>query len=122
MPSPARPRPGAQSARRPRWRFHSTADRVKGDAMRRTTRTTRLHLEALEDRCTPSYAVVDLGALNPSAINNAGVIAGAANGDAALWQNGTITDLGASGQANDLNDTGQVVGKGASEAFLWASS
>ena len=49
------------------------------------------------------------------------MIVGAANGDAALWQNGTITDLGASGQANDLNDTGQVVGK-ASGAFLWDSS
>jgi probable HAF family extracellular repeat protein len=80
-----------------------------------------LTLESLEDRCVPStYNVVDLGAFSPSAINSAGQIAGAANGRATLWQNGALTDLGTAGRANDLNDTGQVVGQ--SGAFLWDSS
>src|SRR5439155_9483324 len=89
---------------------------------RRRSARCRLTLESLEDRCVPSsYNIADLGTFNPSAINNAGQIAGAANGNAALWQNSTIIDLGTPGQANDLNDTGQVVGKGASGAFLWDS-
>ena len=40
-------------------------------------------LEALEDRCLPSHAIVDLGGVAPSAINNAGVLAGSWNTHAA---------------------------------------
>src|SRR5947209_11095746 len=86
--------------------------------MRRSSRRTRLQLEALEDRCVPSYTITDLGAMSPSAINTVGKIAGAANGHAALWQNGALTDLGIAGQANDLNDAGQVV----AGAYLWDST
>jgi probable HAF family extracellular repeat protein len=89
--------------------------------VRRSLRNTRLQLETLEDRCVlSSYNIVDLGGFSPSAINIAGQIAGAANGRATLWQNGALTDLGASGQANDVNDSGQVVGQ--KGAFLWDPS
>ena len=73
----------------------------------------------------------DLGALTPSAINDAGQIAGTANSRAVLWQDGALTDLGTAGagQAYGLNDAGQVVGRakginnsGYWQAFLWDSS
>src|SRR5262245_18809118 len=96
---------------------------------RRPASRRRPGLEPLEDRCVPSsYNVVDLGAFSPSAINNVGQVAGAANGDAAMWQNGTLTDLGTLGgtgsAANAINDAGQVVGSagtpdGYYHAALW---
>lgn len=58
------------------------------------------------------------------AINEAGTVAGAslvAGGDAfhaALWQNGGIVDLGV-GQAFELNDHGQAVGRSNDRAVLW---
>jgi probable HAF family extracellular repeat protein len=89
----------------------------------------RLFLEALEDRRVPSYAAADLGtAFAPQDVNNSGQMAGTANGHAALWQGGTVLDLGtlggASSTANGLNDAGQVVGSadtsaGYSHAALW---
>jgi probable HAF family extracellular repeat protein len=88
-----------------------------------------LFLEALEDRCVPSYAIADLGtAFAPQDVNNVGQVAGNANGHAALWQDGTLFDLGTLGgpssTANELNDAGQVVGSagtpdGYYHAALW---
>src|SRR5437588_2631371 len=101
---------------------------MKGTAMRRTKRTTRLHLEALEDRCTPSATIIDLGSgFGAVSINNAGLVAGSPNGHAAVWKDGAVTDLGtlggAASKANDVNDLGQVVGSadtadGAHHGFL----
>jgi probable HAF family extracellular repeat protein len=86
------------------------------------TRKTRLQVDVLEDRRVPTYAIVDLGALTPNAINDAGQIAGAANGRAALWQNGVVTDLGTPGAAKNLNDAAQVVGNSGTSGFLWDQS
>jgi len=87
----------------------------------------RPQCEALEDRCVPSYSIVDLGGVAPSAINNAGVLAGSWNTHAAVVCNGFITDLGTLGgpssQATGINSAGVVVGSaatagGSSHAFL----
>jgi probable HAF family extracellular repeat protein len=109
--------------------------------MRLPRRRTLPQVEALEDRCTPSYAVLDLGAFTAGAINGAARVAGTVNltgavepfprGQPALWQDGTTVKLGtlggSYGAAYDLNDAGQVAGtattsSGAYQAFLWDSS
>lgn len=76
--------------------------------------------------------LTDLGAGNlPKAINNAGQVVGQGNGQAFLWTNGTLTTLGTLGgtqsAANDLNDSGIVVGwsfdaNGLKRAFQWTSA
>jgi hypothetical protein len=75
--------------------------------MRCTTCKTRLRLEVLEGRRTPSDGVIDLGALSPSAVNNADVVVGSVNGHAAVERYGVLTDLGtlggASSAAKDIN-------------------
>jgi probable HAF family extracellular repeat protein len=92
-----------------------------------------LGLKLLEDRCVPSaYNVVDLGSFRANAINKAGVLAGTISitDHAALWQNGTIQDLGTLGGATsfayDLNNLGQAVGlaqtSSGSSAFFWNST
>jgi probable HAF family extracellular repeat protein len=87
--------------------------------------TSRLYLEALEDRSVPSYSITDLGTLGGSVsqandVNAYGQVVGSsdlANGNrhAFFWQNGVMTDLGDLG-GNDsnafaINDVGQVVGE-----------
>src|SRR5262249_7442868 len=78
-PSPARPRPGARSARRGRWRCHSIAGRLSSGDMtmqfpfstkrsrdeqrrggKRVPAAARLRVESLEDRTVPSF----LGPIN----------------------------------------------------------
>ena len=107
---------------------------------RRPTRRpspARLSLEALEDRCVPSYSVIDLGTLGGTIshaddINASGQVVGwsaRSSGieHAFLWQNGIMTDLGTLGgsysTANGINDVGQIVGSagtadGTAHAFL----
>src|SRR5262245_24435684 len=101
------------------------------------TRACKLQLEALEDRCLPSYAAIDLGTLpgyetsEAKDINAAGhVVGNATDSDthtehAFFWDesNGMI-DLGTLGGSRTfayaMNDAGQVVGKsqtGAMDAF-----
>jgi probable HAF family extracellular repeat protein len=106
--------------------------------MRRSLRKTRLQLETLEDRCVlSSYSMVDLGGFSPSAINGAAQLVGFVGntssqsdfptGQAVLWQNGKLLNLGtlggSSSAAYGLNDGGQIVGtstapSGAYQAFL----
>jgi len=77
--------------------------------------------------------LTDLGAgVTPNAINNAGQVVGQdSSGQAFLWQNGTTTPLGTLGgaqsAANDINDSGIVVGwahksNGKKAPFKWAGS
>jgi probable HAF family extracellular repeat protein len=75
--------------------------------------------------------VTDLGAnFRPKAVNNTGMVVGqdTSTGTAALWQNGTLINLGTLGGtqsfANDINDSGVVVGwsydsAGKQKAFRW---
>ena len=79
----------------------------------------------------PSDRIVltDLGAgVIPTAINNVGQVAGQTNGTAFRWANGTLAPLGTLGgaqsYANDLNDSGVVVGwardsAGKMKSFRW---
>src|SRR5439155_3020937 len=83
--------------------------------------TVRLRCELLEDRCVPSYAVVDMGAFTPVHVNDAGVVightqtSGNSNDHAVLWTSaGGFQDLGTLGgarsYANGINAAGVVVG------------
>lgn len=93
---------------------------------RRRPPTSRLCVEALENRWVPSYSIIDLGTLGGSVsqandVNAHGQVVGSsdlvANGSrhAFLWQNGVMTDLGTLGgrfsSAFAINDAGQVVGE-----------
>src|SRR5258708_1034755 len=92
--------------------------------IRRRPPASRLCLEALEDPCVPSYAVIGLGTLGGSSsfagdINASGQVVGwsitaVGQGHAFLWQNGIMTDLGTLGGnfsvARGINDVGQIVG------------
>jgi probable HAF family extracellular repeat protein len=74
----------------------------------------RLDLEQLEDRCCPSYSILNLGNWTiPAAINNLGQVAGGTS-SAFLWHNGQFTYLGFgdhdSSKAYDINDNGVIVG------------
>jgi hypothetical protein len=90
-------------------------------------------------RIDASGAVVPLVSLSgrkttPSKINNANqAVGGSYNGDYSrrpvLWDTaGSVIDLGVidagrdTGQANDINDAGQVVGESSSHAFVWSTS
>src|SRR6266542_333398 len=85
--------------------------------IRRRLPASRLCLEALEDRCVPSaYSIVQIP-LSPQDVNAHGQVVGQIpDGPAALWQDGTLTNLGSlagpSGwsMAYAINDAGQVVG------------
>src|SRR5262249_55158722 len=55
-PPPARHRPGARSARRPRCHF--ILPQTAGDFTMRLMKQSALHVELLEDRCLPSANVV----------------------------------------------------------------
>ncbi len=94
--------------------------------VRRGPQSARLCLEAIEDRCVPSYSVIDLGSLgggytHASDINALGQVVGqsqphAGSVHAFIWQTGIMTDLGSLGglsgyaSASGINDIGQVVG------------
>jgi uncharacterized membrane protein len=81
---------------------------------------------------SPSYRVFDLGTLPGASdsaalgVNDRGVVVGNSGGQAVLWRNGRIVELGAPGpgsSAVDINERGEVVGNGsvdgASRAFMW---
>ena len=79
-----------------------------------------------------SITLTDLGAgVVPNAINNNGQVVGQnASGQAFLWQNNTMTAIsmpsGTQSVANDINDSGEVVGwfdnsSGLQHAFSWTS-
>src|SRR5215204_4857212 len=69
-----------------------------------------------EAATAPEYAIVDLGSGFAHGINNRGQVVGrSGNRRAALWDNGTLTDLGTlrsapQSTAYDINDRGQIVG------------
>jgi len=70
-----------------------------------------------------SYAITDLGQVNPYGITNSGqVLVG--NGVAGVWDNGQITEIKDTTWAYQMNSSGQVVGRYLSEnwtdnAYLW---
>src|SRR5262249_15262551 len=72
-----------------------TATSSRRRLTRRRPSPARLCLEALEDRCVPSaYSIIPLP-LSPQDVNAHGQIVGQMSGSsAALWQNGTLTNLG----------------------------
>jgi hypothetical protein len=81
----------------------------------RPRRSSRLHLEALEDRCLLStYAITDLGAnLTPVALNNHGDVAAVTTSSsgqatAVLIKDGTVTTL--TGLTPVVYDTGPSMG------------
>jgi probable HAF family extracellular repeat protein len=82
---------------------------------------------------THALQLIDLGAgVNPVAINDVGQVVGqGATSEAFFWENGTLTPLGTLGGsesfANDLNDSGIVVGWSLDQnekkkAFRWTSA
>jgi probable HAF family extracellular repeat protein len=110
---------------------------------RRKPAAFRLHLEPLEDRCCPSYAITDLSTLGgatsqANAINSTGQVVGTAQIASGshhpfLYSGGVMTDLGVApgftdGSARAVNAAGQVAvseGVGGNingDAFLWQSS
>jgi probable HAF family extracellular repeat protein len=82
---------------------------------------SRPFVEALEDRCVPSYSIFDMGNFIPVHVNDGGVVightqtSGNMNDHAALWTSaGGFQDLGTLGgarsYANGINAAGVVVG------------
>src|SRR5262245_59767056 len=53
--------------------------------------------ERLEDRCLLAYDIFDLGNIGAVAVNSSQQVAANIGGHAALWQSGTLTDLGTLG-------------------------
>src|SRR5262249_26346847 len=97
-----------------------------------------LGAEPLEERCVPSYSIIDLGTLPDypnsaaSGINASGQVAGTGQrpfgSRGFLWNSGTLTNVGTLGGKDSfgyaLNNSGQVVGSAATaagpfHAFVW---
>jgi probable HAF family extracellular repeat protein/parallel beta-helix repeat protein len=72
---------------------------------------------------TQSYAITkyifeDLGGTIAYGINESGQVVGWSDGQAVLWENGSITILGP-GYATDINESGQIVGSSDEKGVLW---
>ncbi|MCU0545004.1 MAG: PEP-CTERM sorting domain-containing protein [Oscillatoriaceae cyanobacterium Prado104] len=71
-----------------------------------------------------SYTITDLGRSNTYSINNLGQVAIGKDGVGWIWENGNLTEVTGSTWANQINISGQVVGRYLSEnstdnAYLW---
>jgi probable HAF family extracellular repeat protein len=114
--------------------FKSLSGTTARRPVARRPQTARLGLEAIEDRCLPSYLVTDLGTLGGDYsyvrdINDSGQAVGysltaGGNVHGFVWQNGVMTDLGTLGtnssEAFGINDFGQIVGRSVTQDGTYA--